>query len=277
MNIVGLGNAGCQIAKAFENYGQYKIFCVDVEDKGYTTFLQVEHQKTHEDYEKNYKNLKFSKCEGEITVILCGAGDISGCALRLLQQLKDNSITVIYIKPDLRNSSPDQRLKDRATFGILQHYARSTLIKKMYVVSNHLVEEALESISIKSYWTDINNIISSTYHMLNVFNNTEPLLTTPAICPATARIGTFGVVNYETGEEKMFYDLQFPRLKTYFYGINDTTLEKDREILHKIRDFVNQKSEKNIATNFSIFSTSYEHNYIYSTHDASFIQDQKIE
>ena len=58
MNIIGLGNAGCQIAKSFEKYGQYKVFCIDVEDKGYTTFLHVEEQNSHEDYEKKYKKLK---------------------------------------------------------------------------------------------------------------------------------------------------------------------------------------------------------------------------
>ena len=29
MNIVGLGNTGCQIAKNFEKYGQYKVFYID--------------------------------------------------------------------------------------------------------------------------------------------------------------------------------------------------------------------------------------------------------
>jgi hypothetical protein len=277
MNIVGLGNAGCQIAKTFQNYEQYQVFCIDVEDKGYPTFLQVEHQNSHEDYEKNYKKLKLSKCKGETTFILCGTGNISGCALRVLQQIKDSPVTVIYIKSDLANLSHEQKLKDRATFGILQHYARSALLKDVYIVSNQLVERAIDGISIKSYWSDINNIISSTYHMLNVFDNTEPLLTTASPRPITARIATLGVVNYETNKENMFYDLQYPRLKKYFYGINENSIEEDKEILHKIRAFVNQKAEKNIAANFSIFSTSYEHNYIYSTHYASFIQEQKIE
>ena len=30
MNVVGLGNAGCSIAKYFENYPQYNVFYVDV-------------------------------------------------------------------------------------------------------------------------------------------------------------------------------------------------------------------------------------------------------
>mgnify|MGYP001158304769 CR=1 FL=1 len=173
--------------------------------------------------------------------------------------------------------SPEQTLKDRATFGVLQHYARSTLLKEMFVISNKMVESFVDNISIKSYWEDINNVISSTYHMLNVFKNTEPLLTTATTRPPTTRIATFGVVDYNSNKERLFYDLQYPRLRNYFYGINEDTLEKETDILHNIRAFINQKAEKNIAANFSIFSTSYEHNYVYSTHYASFIQEQKIE
>ena len=277
MNIVGLGNSGCQIAKSFKDYGQYQVFCVDVKDKDYPCFVPVKYQKSHEEYEKNYKQLNLKKCKGETTVILCGAGNISGCSLRLLEQLKDNPLTVIYIKPDAGQLMHDQALKDRATFGILQHYARSALFENLYIISNRMVEETMGEVSIKTYWEDINSIISSAYHMINVFGNTEPLLTSSSPRPATAKIGTLGVVNYDTNKEKMFYDIQYPRSKNYFYGINEKTLDKDKEILHKIRVFVNSGATEEIAANFSIFSTSYEHNYIYSAHYASFIQEQKIE
>ena len=147
----------------------------------------------------------------------------------------------------------------------------------MYVVSNEEVEKIVENVSIKDYWRDINNIIFSTYHMINVFNNNEPLLTTCAKIPTVSKIATLGVVNYETGKEKLFYDLQFPRLRNYFYGINDATLEQDREILHNIRAFVSKLSSDKTDVGFAIYSTDYDHNYVYSAHYASFIQEQKIE
>ncbi len=277
MNIIGLGNAGCQVSKNFEDYEQYKVFCIDTEDKGYGAFVPLKFQKTHEDYEKKYKALNLKKCLGPTTLILCGAGNVSGCALRIIEQLKDNPINLIYIKPDTDQLSHKQKLKDKVTFNVMQQYARSALLECMYIVENSLVETALENLSIKTYWQDINNVISSTYHMLNVFNNTEPLLASSAPRPNVARIGTFGMVNYDTNDEKLLYNIQYPRSKNYFYGINEKTLEEDNQILHSIRDFVKQKASEKIAANFSIFSTSYEHNYVYSTHYASFIQEQKIE
>ena len=42
MNIVGLGNAGCQVANNFSQWPQYDVFCIDTENKGYTKFFKVE-------------------------------------------------------------------------------------------------------------------------------------------------------------------------------------------------------------------------------------------
>ena len=278
MNIVGLGHAGCQIAKDFENYEQYRVFCIDVENKGYSTFLPVEQQISHEDYEKNYKKLNLSECKGETTLIVSGAGDISGCCLRVLEQLNHNPTTIIYIKSDNMVLAREVALRDRVTFNVLQNYTRSAVFENMYIISNKLVESVIsDSLSIKHYWRDINNIISSTYHMLNVFSKTEPLLTTVSKKHPTARIGTLGVINYDSNKEKLFYDLQYPRIKNYFYGVNEQTLGEDKSILHDIRSFVEKQSDKKTDARFAIYSTNYERNYIYSTHYASFIQEQKTE
>ena len=277
MNIVGLGGPGCQIAKNFEEYGQYKVFCIDTEDKGYSTFLSVKAQNSHEEYEKNYKKLKLTNCTGPTAVILAGSGKISGCVMRLLEQIKKNPINIIYIKPDLAEISFEERLIEKTTFGVLQQYARSALIQNLYVVSNAEVELALEDISIKNYWRDINNVISSTYHMINVFDNTEPILTTSSPKPAPARIGTFGVVNFDTNKERLFYDLEYTRMKKYFYAISEASMTNDKDILNKIRSFSREHAADKLDVGFSIYSTSYEHNYVYTVQYASYIQEQNLD
>ena len=276
MNIIGLGNAGCQLARNFENYEQYKVFYVDTENKGYTTFLPVEAQKSHEDYEKNYKNLNLRKCKGETTLILSGAGKISGASLRLLEQLKNFPVKILYIKSgDLAEASL-MKTRDKIVFGVLQEYARSNMIEKIYIVSNKNVESIVGDVTIKDYWKEINHVISSTYNMFNVFEKTEALLANYPSMRETIKIGTFGVVNFETGKEKTFYDLQLPRIKKYFYGINKETMD-DKKILNKIRNFIDLKKEEDLEVGFSVYPTDYDDNYIYSLHCASLIQEQKIE
>ena len=141
-----------------------------------------------------------------------------------------------------------------------------------------MVESVMESVSIPNYWKDINYIISSTFHMLNVFSNTEPVLTTDSVPGETSRICTLGVIGYETLNEKLFYDLQKTRLKKYFFGISENTLNEEKDLLQKIRAYVKEKSdaEERCTTCFSIYTTEYEKNYVYTVHYASMIQEEKL-
>ena len=202
-------------------------------------------------------------------------GDISGCVLRVLQQIKKQKIDVIYIKCTERQLTKEQATKDKIVFGVLQEYARSNVIGNMYVVSNKSVENILPDISIQNYWKDINNFISNTYHMINVFQRAEPLLSSALNKKETVCIGTFGVVDFKTGNERLFYDIEYPRAKNFYYNINEETL-KDKELLHTIRKRTDDLQGDSVTVGFSIYPTTYEHNYVYSTCYASYVQEQKF-
>jgi len=278
MNILGLGTAGCKIAKKLENYPQYNAFFIDVKnDGGYKNFFKIEEQSTHEDYETNYKSINLQNIVGETTLITAGTGKITGLLLRLLEQLKNHKLTVLYIKPDMSTASEDAVLREKLVFGILQQYARSSLLSKLYIVSNIATEAVLEKVSVVNYWDDINNVISSTFHMLNVFENTEPLLSTLADAKKTSNIATLGVVSYKNLDEKIFYDLQKPRLKKYFFGISEKTLNEEKDLLQKIRSYVKDKSEEKCSACFAIYSTNYEQDYVYVAQYASLIQEQNLD
>jgi hypothetical protein len=278
VNIIGLGQAGCQLAKKFENYTQYKVFLIDNEDCGWgPATIRVPTQKTHEDYEKRSDNLKLKRMNNQpVILILAGSGKISGLSLRLLEKLKKKNTTVIYIKPNIQDMSKEAKLRHKVTFGILQQYARSNAIDHLRVIDNKKIEDILVNVSIKNYWNEINDVIFSTFHMLNVFQNTEPLLTTSLRPHTTAKISTMGVVNFDTFKEKIFYDLEAVRNKKYFFGVNKATLEEKKDLLQKIRGFVGEQVGKNTDVGFSIYSTDYEVNYIYSLHYTSFVQEQQI-
>ncbi len=275
MNIIGIGEAGCKIANCFGQYDQYKIFSIDTDNKSYENFLAVKEQNSHELYESNYQKLNLKDCIGETTLILSGVGDISGCVLRVLQQIKKQKIDVIYIKCTERQLTKEQAIKDKIVFGVLQEYARSNVIGNMYVVSNKSVENILPDISIQNYWKDINNFISNTYHMINVFQRAEPLLSSALNKKETVCIGTFGVVDFKTGNERLFYDIEYPRAKNFYYNINEETL-KDKELLHTIRKRTDDLQGDSVTVGFSIYPTTYEHNYVYSTCYASYVQEQKF-
>ena len=279
MNILGIGHSGCRIVQSFQEYSQYEVYFIDSEPTvEHKNFIKIPYQTTHEDYEKKYKNLNFKKIKGDVTVVVVGTSKISGILLRVLQQLKNRKLSVIYVKPDSSTSTEEQILVERLNFGVLQQYTRSNLISNLFIISNEQVEKALDNVSISNYWNDINKVISSTYHMLNVFNNTEPILTNLSEPVKSCKICTLGVVGYESLTEKIFYDLQKTRMKKYFFGIAKSTLDKEKDLLHKIRTYVKEKSDKEerCTSCFAIYMTNYDQNYIYTAHYASKIQEEKL-
>ncbi len=118
-----------------------------------------------------------------------------------------------------------KQLQERVVFHVLQQYARSGVFKKMYIVSNSSMEEILGGVPVTEYYDRINNLIVNTIHMINVYKNTDSIINTFSDSIQTARMATFGVVNVEDGEKKLFYPLEMPREYKFYYSCDRQLLE----------------------------------------------------
>ena len=160
MNIIGLGKAGCAIADKFAEYPQYKTFKIDIGLEGENCF-NIPRQKSPEAYEETAPPMEefFSKVTGEVIFAICGAVMISGMSLAVLEQLKGHDTSILYIRPDVSLLSEKKMLQERVVFNVLQQYARSGLLKRIYLISNSRVEEIMGDIPIIGYYDRINGMI----------------------------------------------------------------------------------------------------------------------
>ena len=127
MLIVGLGSAGCNIAKYFEKEqkGIYHVELLD-EGRGIKQCSSVEEYDLIE-YKPRKKVIKEAK---EGILIVCGSGKISGATLRVLKALQHVDMRVIYIIPDLEFATEKEKLRHKVHFGVLQEYSRSGKYQK---------------------------------------------------------------------------------------------------------------------------------------------------
>ena len=275
--IIGLGKAGCSIAKQLSIYPQYDIFCIDSEKQEYDQFKLIDKQTTFEDYEKNFPSLKkfFKKNFPTCTVVIGGSGKISGASLRLLEQLKGKEVTLLYVKPEIDILSPIAAKQERIVFHVLQQYARSGHFKKMFIVSNSECEAILGDLSIKNYFREINKLIATVYHMYNVFQNIEPIIETHTSPMEVCKLATFGIIDQDN--EKMLYNLNFPREKHLYYSVTKDSLENDVSLMKNIKKQVREKMADKLKVSYSVYENKYEQNYIYSCTFASMIQEEKYD
>ena len=94
--------------------------------------------------------------------------------------------------------------------------------------------------------------------MLNVFQNTQPVITTNTKRIDTARVSTFGLLNPKNNQENMFFDLDIPREKSYYYGVPKKQLEEDPNLMEVIRGNLKSNIEhEKMKTTYSVYSTDY--------------------
>jgi len=269
--IIGLGKAGCAIADKFSQYPQYKIFKIDIENiaENKKNEKLLKKKTSPEQYETSVPSMRtfLKPSTDDVLFVLSGSGAISGTSLRILEQLSKmkKTINVLYIKPDVEFLGANNKAQERLVRNVLQEYARSGKLARLYLVDNRLVESVIGEVPVFGYYDKLNDLIASTLHMVNLYNHQSPVHSTSFEPSEITRVSTLGVIDMESGEEKLFFLLDNASEKCYYYAINQKTLETDGTLMKKIVENIgnNTKKEDDIKTSFRIHSTNYERDYGY--------------
>lgn len=273
--VIGLGQAGCVIADEFAKYPQYSIKKIDVGlTKTKTTFPLKECEKL-EDYEEKVPTLQhfFRGVRGDILFVVAGGGKISSASLAVLKYLKNKcNISVLYIQPELSLLNDVQQKLEKMVYNVFQQYARSGLFERLYLVSNEQIDSILGGSPIKDYNNNINHMITSTIHMINVYKNNQAVTDTFCQLPVGARISTIGMKNIEKNEDMVYFNLDSVSDMVYYYAYNKSKLESDSKIMSNIKNNITENKKSGIRTTYGIYETDYEEDYIYCLSHTSIIQ-----
>lgn len=274
--IIGLGNVGYKIGKAFSQHPQYKVITIDHEEGADIRVPKYEHP---EKYEENFPIIanQLRDIEGEMLFVISGASIISGAALRVLEQIHNKGpVNILYIHPDVDTLSQTRRLQTNLVFGVLQQYARSGVFKQFYAIDNQQIDKILGGAPIMGYYDKLNEVIVATIHMTNIFNHSEPIVGTLSDPKDVCRISTFGILNPETGDESPFFSLDNVKEKRYYYAIPEVELKTDKTLMNKIMNQVKDSpQEKDVKVSYGVFSTQYSDKYAYFIESTSEIQNEK--
>jgi hypothetical protein len=266
-NIIALGETACNIAQKFAEYPQYEIYMLDSKlHEGSTRSFYIPEYETHEEYEDKCPNLEgfFESLTGTCLFIVNGTETISGASLSILRALKGHDISILYIRPDLTFESEVSIMQNRVVYHVLQEYVASFVFSRMYIVDNVRASEAIGDVPIKYYYDEINKLIVSTMHMINVFDHMDSEIDTFTKPFEANRFCTFGIVDLEQNEEKLLFNLTGAREKRYYYAINQESLETDGQLLKKLTQQIKSLTRENTKASYGVFGTDYPQNYGYT-------------
>lgn len=266
--ILGIGTAGCNVVEQLSQYPAYECHYISNEYKKTTKFkFALPEQPGPEEYESmdmTRLHKWLSKIKKKCTIFLCGASDSTGIILRALEKLYKQGVEmeIVYFVPETEVLSESKILHQRTALGVLQNFARSGLFLKICLVSNLKLEEIAGSTNVYEYYNQINNVFASTYYMIDVFKNTQPITSTFKKVRESCRITTIGIVS-EQESEKLFFPLENEIEMVYYYGINEEKLRTEENLFRTITNNVKSKITDERKVSFGIYPTQYEDDYIY--------------
>jgi len=273
--IFGLGQAGCNIAKRFEQYSQYDVYKIDAGRRG-KNCISIPKNSSHEAYNAaeypKFEEIAKEYEDRDILFVIGGSGNISGASLKIIKHFDQSRVNVLYVSSDPSLLTDIRFLQDRATFHIFQEYARSGMIECLYLVSNKQIEDMVGGIPVKKYFETINEYIVSSVHMTNIFDNTQAIINNISQVSEICRIATFGLVEMDSGTESLLFPIDNLANKCYHYAIVDKDLDEDKNLLKNIKKQVLSQSSDNIRASYSIHSSKYDRNLCYLTVFTSQIQ-----
>jgi len=267
MNLVGFGSTACAIIDNLKMHSNYFCYKIDDEkqDKKNCAFLKIDKQDSFRTHELGAPDVKkfFSKLGGEETFFFVEGGSMmTGALLTTLEQIKEKSPIVVYIRPHRRLLNKEQALMERATYGILQELSRSAAIKRIILVDSAHVLRYTEGIKITEISNRLQQMVSDAFHMLNYVKNSEGVVNITETPQDINRISTFGYVDSKSGEEIYFYPLDSIREKVYYFAIaeDSESWNSHEKLLDNIEK---QLEDKQVDNSYKIISTTYDENHIY--------------
>jgi hypothetical protein len=277
INVVGLGKIGCGIAEKFRQYPQYKVFIIDsgLKEKKDENCFSIKKRNNPEEYETKFPARVISslkKIDGDVLFIVEGGTEISSASLRILEAVSKNRIEVLYLQPEIHDEY--SKKLEKITFGVFQEYARSGLFEKLFLISTSSIERAIGNIPIGSYRDTIDSFISSTVHMLNVYRNTEAVVSSYPKESGLCRICTIGTAEIEKMAEHMCFSLDNVSEKSYYFAINKNQVDNDPDLLFRIKQRAGKSTEE-VSVGYGVYPTDYDKNYIYILSQTKIIQGVK--
>lgn len=270
MIFIGHGGAGCKLANMFSD--ETKSQCITIDTR--LADLLLPKSKTMEEAEQNtpeFEKLKSLKNQ-EIIFITSGSGNTSGSILRILEQIKDNAVDIIYIRPDLDLLNKEQILKERVAYKVLQETTRAGLFRRVYLLDNKTIASSIAEISLEDYFEKINQAIVFTFNFINYILDEESTIRENLTeTKEVSRICTFGSYSFDREEESYFFPIQHITEKYLLYCLSKKTIQ-NKNILDKISNQIKKASKDDVNATYKIVSST-DSDYVFNICFTHFVQD----
>ena len=142
----------------------------------------------------------------------------------------------------------------------------------MYIIDQESVSKIMGKVPITVFYDNLYEYIMSTIHMINYFDNNEPVMSNFKESPPTFCLNTIGIMDISTNTESLFYPVDNVRETRYYYFINGNQLNTDGDLHDLIDKQINSKVQENMSIMFGIYQSNFSESYCYIVTKSPYIQ-----
>jgi len=274
MEVIGIGNAGREICKIFEQKG-YKTYSIDNHSDAFVKFPKVKTIEEAEKVEIDLSGLKNNIKSDHILCVMAGSGLITGTCLRILENFRDKKIDFLYIQPDTSFMNNNGKTRERVVRNILQEFARSGLFNKMWMVSNKSISNLSSDISIGNYFEKVNEKVVDMWHLMEYYSQATALMGNLEEPQEQNRIATFGLYSLNDETEQKFYELEGVREKHFYFTFSEETLKETGNVLELVSRKLDKAKENEFQeVSYGFFPSGYTVDKVYIMYYTNHIQSE---
>jgi hypothetical protein len=274
MEVIGIGNAGREICKIFEQKG-YKTYSIDNHSDAFVKFPKVKTIEEAEKVEIDLSELKNNIKSDHILCVMAGSGLITGACLRILENFRDKKIDFLYIQPDTSFMNNNGKTRERVVRNILQEFARSGLFNKMWMVSNKSIANLSSDISIGNYFEKVNEKVVDMWHLMEYYSQATALMGNLEEPQEQNRIATFGLYSLNDETEQKFYELEGVREKHFYFTFSEETLKETGNVLELVSRKLEKAQENEFQeVSYGFFPSGYTVDKVYIMYYTNHIQSE---
>lgn len=263
--IICLGPKACDIGEAHESLSEGLVIKLIDKDIEGDNCYSISAQNSPEEYEKNTPKMSkfFSDITDEVLFILSGESEVASCSLKILQQIKDKKITIVYLLPQRDFLTIKQTLQERMIRNVMQEYARSGIFRNIILLDSSLVENIMGETSIKNFDTQFSATIMSLLRTYRNLQHLEAIIDHSNNPRDISRIMTLGYYDLSADAESSAYNMKMIDDKVYHFFLCDETLNGDAKMLREIKDKLKNKSIDNTKISYSIYNSTGNTDFCY--------------
>ena len=254
---IGIGKAGTQLANlAHEDNPNSELVTFDEKDASYI----IPRFSTPEEYESKVKLPRTLTKAKEVVVFLSGSGDTTFITLRVLQKVSKKKISVIYVRPFLKNLSETAKKKEKVIFGVLTHFALSAKFK-LYLYDSQKITDYVGSAPVLTLYSKVNKYIVWSYTAYRALLSSEKIISYYEDPPEYAWILTIDLKQPESSEPVESFDFKNPRGCNLLCVVPEKTLQEDETLLPSIETEKHSYETDITRSTYSIIKTENQEMY----------------